>query len=262
MAGVFGPGECSEAGLQGITNLLDSTHQLFNPNSFTNPQAENILNMFNGSTSVREGLMTYMSGPPPLMGPGAELAQNMMGYLDHFDAASSGFEKWTNFLSGKSSTFPDADLAATFNYLGRELPAQWPLLAGFGFVGLVGIASGATRIAYVKCEVDPSDPCARINRIFAAIMGAVNTVLNVIISGFNTMVDFATKILDYITQLLAFIDNLVSMIMDGIAALIEALVQAIRYGLAKLFGALKLDPCMMAVMQQICGTDLRAAIGV
>ena len=256
MPGIFGPGECIDANIRGITNLLDSTNQLLNPNTFVNPQAENIINMVTGATTVRQGVMTYLSGPPPI----ADLG--MLNALDRFQHATDAFTIWTDFISGKSSTFPDAEMAALFNYLGVELPAKWPLLAGFGFVGLMGVATGATQIAYVKCMVDPNDPCQLINKIFGAIMGAVGTVLNLITQGFNLMVDFIGHMLDYIAQIADFIDQIVQFVLNGLNALIEAVVSALRYALAKLLSGLGKHPCMSQILGQIAGADLKVALGI
>jgi len=258
MAGIFGPGECIDAGIRGITSLLDSSTQILNPGIFINPQAQNIINMAQGSTSVKDGLLIFLAGPPVVADPGLGAA------LDRFNDAKAVFELWTNFLSGKSHTFPNEELDVLFHRLGRhgDLPAQLPLLAGMGFVGLMGVVSGATQIAYAKCEVNPEDPCAAINKVFGAIMGVVNTIINTILQGFAIMNDFINKIMEYIDMINEFIDKIIGAVLEAINALVNAVMAGIRYALAKLLKALGNNPCMMAVLKEIAGPELQQTLGL
>lgn len=260
--GPFGPGECVDQGLQGVMDLLDSANQLYNPNAFINPQAENILAMVNGRQTVWDGLHFFMAGPPPLMEPQLSQAMALSAQLDRFKVAQEGFATWTNFLSGKSPNFPNAELEYLFNYFGKAIPAQWPLLAAAGFVGLMGMATGGTQVEYALCQVEPDDPCALIKKIFAAILNAGTFLLNTVIAGFNTMVDFAEKMLTYLAMVTAFIDDFINMILDGVMTVINLIKKGLQFALAKLFEALKIHPCMKQIMKDICSPELADAVGL
>ena len=271
---------CVDAGIKGISDLFASTSELYNTSQFVNPQLINIANMFTSATNAQQkaasykaALMTIFPPPPNLMQLIAE-AEHFEQLMVDYDYAIQQYQIWCNFISGKSMQFPLGGPAGinsgfvfgAYNQNGVWVPGPTPsfmfLLAGFGFAGLWGAVKGGNQSAYVKCEVDPNEPCAGVMKVLGAVAGAFNTMINLMIQGFNTMTDFAAHILDYIAQAIGFIEDLVAIIANAIAELLQQFVTMIRDGLARLLNGLKIDPCLGVVIQNCCGPDLKASLGL
>ncbi len=278
--GPLGPGECVDAGIKGISDLFASTSELYNTNQFVNPQLINIINMGQAADGAQQRAAVYKAylntivPPPPNLAQLIAEAEHFEQVLTDYDYAVQQYQIWCNFLSGKSPQFPlggPAGLNTGFLFGEYDENGEWQpgpdpaflgLLAGMGFVGLWGFAKGANQSAYVKCEVDPEAPCAGVNKVLGAIIGAFNTVINTMINGLNAMIDLVANIADYIAQAIGFVEDLVAIIANAIAELCQQLVTALRDGLARMLDGLKLDPCLGAVLNTCCGNDLKASLGL
>lgn len=269
--GPLGPGQCIEEGLRAASDLLYSSGGLFNADHFINPQAGIIAGMFSSSADASDRVGLYRAylesihPPPPNLTALLQQVDDFQAARSSLDASIRSYQSWTDFISGKLSRFPgfgSNGLNAALLFSNRpEIPAEHlALLAGFGFVGLWGMIKGGNVSAYAKCELDPNDPCAKINKILGALAGMFNTILNTIIDGMNTMIDFANKIMDYITQVLAFIENIVAIIVEAVAELINMLLKGLHDGLARLLGLLRLDPCFAAIIQNCISPELQAVL--
>jgi hypothetical protein len=266
--GPLGPGQCVEEGLSGLSDLLTSTSSLYNTDQFVNPQLTNILNMAQSSTNGEQRAEAWILGLSTIQPPPPNLTE-MLGYYEtyktsvaHYQSTVEQYQIWTNFLSGKSPQFPlggPSGLNTELLFSGNP-PVGLGLLLGMGFVGVMGAVASGNQSLYAQCELDPDDPCAAINKIFGSIMGAVNTVINAMIAGFNMMTDFASKILDYIAQVTAFAEQMIAIVAEAVAELANMLVKALIAGFGALLDALKLNPCMKAVMGHICGPQLTDAL--
>lgn len=266
-------GDCLDASLQHTVALMDTTSTLFNPNLFVNPQASMVANIFTAGSNRQSAVFDLISsvGSPPTLGAandsillyngisrlcGGQLIAPVIGMPPFHPVlgaqapypAMGQYHAMNQFLSGKLSIFP----------AGLIDPGLVPNLAIIGtmtFAGMLGAARGGQVTDGVLCQTDPNDPCKRINDIFASILGAYNTVLGLIQAGLN-------DILLTVAQIEAFISQMIAAVVNGIGALVNAFLQAIRYGLAKLLNALKLDPCLQSVITGIAGPDLQQALGI
>lgn len=278
--GPLGPGKCVETQIGAISDVLASTSEIFNVNQFVNPQLVNIANMFQSSTNTRQELDNYrqvlntMVPPPPDLMILLEQVDDFEAKLNDLDYAIQRYQIWTNFLSGKSGQYPEggwAGLNTSWIFGGYDENGVWQsgpnpafigLLMGFTFVGLWGTAKGGNQTEYGQCKADDSNPCDVVNKILGPVMGLADTVISALISGLNTMVDFAASILDYIAQITGLIENLVAVIANGIAELCGVLVKALRDGIARMLNGLKLDPCLATVINNCCGADLKGTLGI
>ena len=267
--GVFGPGECIDVGIKATSDLFASTAELFNTSQFVNPQLTNILNMNSAADGVLQRADVYRTYLESIVPPPPDLAA-LLAQVDQFEAAANSYKTsieqyqiWTNYLSGKSTQFPaggPTGLNTTFLFGGE--PQFYYLLAGFGFVGLWGGVQGFNQNSYVKCEIDPNQPCAGVMKVLGAVVGAYNTVINTMINGLNSMIDFAANIADYITQVLGFVDDMIAIVANAVAELTNQLLSALRDGLARALHGLKLDPCLGAVLQSCCAPALKTTLGI
>lgn len=279
--GVLGPGSCTESQLGAISNVLSSTSELLNPDAFVNPQLINIANMGITADNTRQEMEAYeaylmaLQPPPPDLMVLLQQVHDFEDKLVDFEWAIDNFEIYTNFLSGKSMQFPAGPLGIGVNnsnlFGGYDENGEWQsgpnpafigLLGAFAFAGLWGAAKGTNQAAYTKCETDPEDPCAGVNKILGAILGAADAVINTIINGMNTMIDFAANILDYITQMIGYVESLIAVVANAVAELINGIVQTIRDGMSRMLDKLKLDPCLASVIGNCAGPDLAAALSI
>lgn len=278
--GPIGPGECTESQIQGISNVFASTSELFNPQAFVNPQLINIANMSITSTNTRQEMEAYeayllaLQPPPPDLAILLQQVHDFEQKLVDFDYFTQRFQIWTNFISGTSGQYPEggwAGLNTAWIFGGYDENGVWQdganpafvgVLAGFTFLGLWGAAKGYNQGQYTKCQHDPNDPCAGINKILGSILGLTDTLINAAISGMNQMIDFAANILDYITQMIGYVESLVATIAQAISELINTIISAIRDGLSRLLDKLKIDPCLGGVISSCAGPDLAAALSI
>lgn len=267
--------ECIDQSLQQTANLMSGTTSLFNPDRFVNPQTaliaqaagssamrqEAILSLVAGSSlngTQKNTMMQLYNGFSNLGGGGVITGWN--GVLPIFaDSPALGmlgaYKNMTDFFSGKLSIFPIDGLP------GIEVPGM-ALLGTMTFAGLLGVAKGGLNADNALCKVDPAEPCQSINKIFASIMGAYDTALSAIASGLNLMTDLLNSAADYLNDIQEFINQIADWIIQGISAVVEALANAVRYALAKLLNALKLDPCIGTVLELIAGPELKESLGM
>lgn len=265
-SGPLGPGACSQTRIKAISDLFTSADALINPAAFVNPQLTNILNMQQGSTNALQHAETYrvylesIVPPPPNIVTLLGQVDAFEAELTRFDSAVLQYQKMTSFFSGQEANFPTGwDTGLIF---AGGAPQGWEMLGVLSFAGLLGTVKGGNQSAYVKCEVDPNDPCAKVQKILGAVTGAFDAVLNAVINGLNTMIDFASKILEYTAMITGYIENVVAIVANALAELSQQLVSLIRDGLAKLLEGIKLDPCLNAVLQNIAGVDLKNALAI
>ncbi len=269
--GPLGPGQCVDTAVAGISNLLFSTTDLFNTNQFVNPQLVILANMnsssqdsWQRSEAYRLALEAITPAPPDL----AEKLQQIDDFqtaIGEYQFAASQYEIWTNYCSGKSNVFPFNNGSLSVLFPGGTPPGfdvSFPFLASIGFAGLLGATAGGNKGAYVKCEVDPNDPCAKVKKVLGGVMGVFNTVLQAMIDGFNLMVDFAANILDYIQTAPGYVEAVIGIVANAIAELADMVLKAIHDGMSRLFQGLTLDPCLSVFMQNIMTPTLKQAVGL
>lgn len=270
--GPLGVGQCVDQAVSGISALLYSTSSLYDVSQFINPQAAYVADLALNSQSAWDRAEAYRLVLESTFPPPPDLAALLL-QVDNFQAAIVNFQlmntrygTWSEYCSGKSGgpfPFGNSDLAWMFpGGVPPGFMVAFPFLAGMGFASLLGTTSGGNKNAYVKCEVDPNDPCQGVKKILGAVLGIFNTVLNAMIEGFNLMVDFAAAILEYTTIVLGYIQSILAIIANAVAELVSSLHKAILDGMSRLFQGLTLDPCLSAVMGNVMSPALKTAVGV
>lgn len=277
MSGFFGPGECIDESLAAVKTILSHPVLGYNPDAFVNPQLGYILNLATGSADCRARFTAYVNNPllhNPADVPFFTACTTQWNELDAYFVTGSApgspenghYGMWTSWLSGKTPMFPFTDVTAIPGLTTGSTPlvtntAGLAILGTTAFAGMLSIASGATRSAYVTCEIDPAHPCATALGIFGSVMGAFNAVLNAILAGFAAMTNFYGQVEAWINQMLGYVNQFLQWIAGEINKAIKALLDLIQYGMAKLLSALGLhDPCLTFLLNQICSTELKVAI--
>lgn len=269
--GPLGPGQCVDTAVAGITGLLYSTSELYNTSQFINPQLINIANMNSTSQDAWQRSEAYrlvlnsIVPPPPDLAQALQDIDTFQEAIADFQFATGQYQIWTNYISGKSDVFPFNNASLAVLFPGGPPPGfdiGFPFLASLSFAGVLGAAAGGNKGAYVKCEVDPNDPCAKIKTVLGSVMGVFNTVLQSIIDGFNLMIDFAANILDYIQTALGYIEAVIGILANALVELVDMVRKAILDGMSRLFQGLTLDPCLSVVMQNIMTPALKQAVGL
>lgn len=243
---------CIDQPLNGVIDVLAAGGGLYN--GFFNPQAtvlDNIKLAGYGRIDAVDALLAnpLYIGDPDMTALKAQLVElvgprNGVGYVD---SKVGQMLSYTNFLTGRSETWPASLAPYTAGLAGAEL------VGGLTFFGILGIAQSGFVIDNTLCSItnppDPDDPCKGINKIFDSIFGAFNAVLTAMMNGINAMTDIINLAASYVNQAINFVAQLVNKLTAAIGELVRQMIEALRYGLAKLLQALFNDPCMNAVIQ-------------
>jgi hypothetical protein len=258
---------CTQTTLQNVIAVLDSGGTLFNPNAFVNPQITILNNLRTTNWDKHGEVLTAIAGLNPLSPTyAADLAkltdlEAAIETLAGHDSASyltsrlGQYQYWTDFLSGKISFFPSGPLA--------DITGGIPNAAIIGtltFAGLIGATMGGKTADDALCLLDPESPCAGVNSLFGSILGTFNTVLGTIQTGLDFLTNMLAQAVEYVTLIVGWVADIVGRIAAEINKLVLTLLTGIRYGLAKLLTALRFDPCLGAIINEIASEALQDAL--
>lgn len=184
---------------------------------------------------------------------------NMVGgqnYANFLNSPIGQFLGYTDFISGRRSTFP-AELAS----IASTVPGA-AVLAGATFFTVLSVAGALPHIKSELCEEsDPDDPCAHVNGMFGAVLGEFNSNLAnmlAVMSGAAFLQDIEAAI----QKVQTFVEQVLGKIVEGLTKMTEAFIKATNHGIAKLLEALKIDPCIASLLHAVGTQQLRNVLQV
>ena len=265
----MGVGACFDETYGSLTNMLSASNSLFNPTLFLNSQTSFITAITGACGNKQQAILQAISssGAGPNTANLIKLYETIYGTLPGQSGqpaimsvmGQSGlYQSWTDFTSGQTALLP-ANLMPVMATLPKGEQAA-VALGTLTFAGLLGLASGAAQSTSALCQVDENAPCAGIEAIFDAVLGTFNNILKSITAGLQLMQDFVNKAAEYLAQALGFVQDMVDILSAGLLGLINGFVTALNHALAKLFGALGLNPCFAHVLKAIGTPTLLDAI--